>query len=425
MIIRTPVYGDMMNLITSVIVALNQLRTNKLRSILSLVGILIAVGSVTGIVSIGDGLQKYLLSEFEQMGGYSQIWSWAPDMYYRNASGNWVKRPWEEFITMEDIRAIKQESDKVEFVVSNMNFNGPDWPVRYHANSLEGYRVTCSTSDYNMLENWSVGIGRFINDLDLIHNTKVVVLGKQVATDLFGADVNPIEKEIKISQTRYTVVGVMEDKKFFDNDFNDRIIIPVTTAQKRITGNDRLHWITVKAKTPADVPEVVEAMKRVYKRLHKHGEDYNIRTGMQALEEINKVLLILKVVAGGIAGISLIVGGIGIMNIMLVSVTERTREIGIRKALGANRATVLWQFLVEAVVLCMVGGLLGIILGFVLGAGIAAYITSLTHMTFISVISIKMMAFAAGFSLFVGVTFGVYPAWRASRLDPVDALRYE
>ena len=130
-------------------------------------------------------------------------------------------------------------------------------------------------------------------------------------------------------------------------------------------------------------------------------------------------------VAGGIAGISLIVGGIGIMNIMLVSVTERTREIGVRKALGAKRATILLQFMVEAVILCLIGGLLGIMLGLGLGAGIAAYITSLTKMTFISVISPSMMLFAAGFSMFVGVTFGVYPAWRASRLDPVEALRHE
>ena len=166
-------------------------------------------------------------------------------------------------------------------------------------------------------------------------------------------------------------------------------------------------------------------MRRVYRRYHDHGDDFNIRTGEAELDQINRVLLIMKAVAGGVAGISLIVGGIGIMNIMLVSVTERTREIGIRKALGATRSNILHQFIVEAVVLCLFGGMLGIGLGVLIGKVISLYITSLTHMTFLSVISPKLMLISVGFSLFVGLTFGVYPAWRASRLDPVESLCHE
>ena len=251
-------------------------------------------------------------------------------------------------------------------------------------------------------------------------------MGSRIAEDLFGYSVNPIDKEVKIGNIRYTVVGVMETKEFFDNNYDDRVMIPVTTAQQRIFGNDYLHWISVKAKNPEDVDEIVAAMRRVYRRLHEHGDEFNIRTGQEALEQIFKVIFIIEVVVGGVAGISLIVGGIGIMNIMLVSVTERTREIGIRKALGATRVTILWQFLVEAVILCIFGGLLGIGLGYLIGSGIAAYITSIgDNITFQSVISPDMMFLTVGFSLFVGIAFGVYPAWRASRLDPVEALSHE
>ena len=414
-----------MNIWASITVGFSQIVANKLRSLLSLIGILIAVGSVTGIVSIGDGLQAYITSEFEQMGGFSRIWSWAPNQWYRNKQGQWVQRKWEEYLTLKDIEAIKAETDKIESIVPHINFGGSDWNVKYRTASKDDGRIVCTSADYMFSENWRLAKGRFLNALDFINKTKVAVLGSEVAADLFGSDTDPLEKEVKIGGARYTVIGVMEDKQFFDNDYNRRVMIPITTAQMRITGEDHVNFISVKAKRPEDVEEVAEAMKRVYKRRHEHGDEFNIRTGLEELAEINKVLLIMKAVAGGIAGISLLVGGIGIMNIMLVSVTERTREIGVRKSLGAKRSNILWQFMVEAVVLCLVGGILGIILGFTLGAGIAAYITSLTNMTFISVISLKMMLFAAGFSLFVGVTFGVYPAWRASRLNPVEALRHE
>ncbi len=413
-----------MNLFEPLRVAINQLLANKSRSILSLIGILIAVGSVTGIVSIGDGLQYAIVSEFEQMGGFSSIWSYTPPNYYRDNTGKMVRRNWDEYITQHDVDAIKAETDKIETIVPHCYIGGEQWNVKYRSVSIDG-RIRCSTPEYMLAENWHIAEGRFLKMADLINTSKVCVLGSRVVENLFGKGVDPIEKEVKIGQARYTIVGVMEKKEFFDNDYNDRVIIPITTAQRRILGNDYIHYITVKAKQPEDVEEVADAMRRVYRRIHPHGDEFIIRTGLEMLDEINKIILIMKAVAGGIAGISLLVGGIGIMNIMLVSVTERTREIGIRMALGAKRSNILWQFLVESVVLCLAGGILGIVLGVLIGGGIAAYITSLTHMTFSSVISQKMMLFAVGFSLFVGTTFGVYPAWRASKFDPVEALRYE
>ncbi|MFC1509393.1 ABC transporter permease [Candidatus Omnitrophota bacterium] len=415
-----------MAIIEPIAVGLSQLRSNKMRSLLSLLGILIAVGSVTGIVSLGEGLRYSIVGEFEKLGGSSMIWSWAPENYYRNASGVWTRRSWQEYLDEGDVKAIIEESDKVEFVIPNVNVNvgGSESNMRYRSTSTYG-QITSTTPYYTMAENWKIAKGRFLNFVDMINYTKVCVLGSTLADDLFEKGVNPIEKEVKIGSMRYTVVGVMEKKEFFGNNYGDRVMIPVTTAQRRIIGNDYYHWITVKAKSPEYVQEVADAMRRVYKRRHVHGKDFNIRTGAAALEQINKVILIMKAVAGGIAGISLLVGGIGIMNIMLVSVTERTREIGIRKSLGATRSNILHQFMVEAIVLCLFGGLLGVGLGLLFGKGISAYITSITKMSFLSVMSPSLTLIAVGFSLFIGVTFGVYPAWRASQLDPVEALRHE
>ena len=413
-----------MNILEPITVGLDQLRANKMRSILSLTGILIAVGSVIGILSLGDGLRNAIVGEFDKIGGTTTIWSWGPPPYYRDSQGRWVRRNWEEYLTNRDIAAIMAETDKVEFIIPNVGVGGPGWNLRYRSVSVDG-NITCTNPLFTLAENWEIAKGRFLNTLDLLNSAKVCVIGSKVAENLFGVDVDPLDKEIKIGQTRYTVIGVMQSKQFFDNNYDERSIIPITTAQKRIMGNDRLGWIQVKAKKPEYVSEVVDAMQRVYKRYHEHGEDFGIQTGEAALQEINRIILILKIIAGSVAGISLLVGGIGIMNIMLVSVTERTQEVGIRKAMGATRSDILWQFLVEAVVLCLFGGLLGILLGMALGTGLAAYIKSISHITFGSVISVNAMILSVSFSLFVGIVFGVYPAWNASRLDPVEALRKE
>ena len=415
-----------MTVFEPITVGIAQLRASKMRSILSLLGILIAVGSVTGIVSLGEGLRYAIIGEFDKMGGYSMIWSWQPDQWYRTPSGSWVRRYWEEHLTEGDVKAILAETDKVEYIIPNVSVNvgGAESNMRYHSAATFGQIISTSPY-YTLSENWKIAKGRFLNFIDMMYYAKVCVLGSQLAEDLYGSGVDPLEKEVKIGDMRYTVVGVMEPKEFFDNNYNNRVIIPVTTVQHRITGDDYYHWIVVKVKRPEYVQEVAESMRYVYKRRHEHGAEFNIRTGDAALEEINRIILIMKAVAGGIASISLLVGGIGIMNIMLVSVTERTREIGIRKAIGATRMNILYQFIVESVVLCLFGGLLGIGLGLLFGKIISAYISSITHMTFLSVISPQLMLSAVGFSLFVGLTFGVYPAWRASRLDPVEALRYE
>ena len=413
-----------MNLIEPISIGLSQLRANKMRSILSLTGILIAVGSVIGVLSLGDGLRNTIVGEFDKMGGTSSVFSSAPSNWYRDSQGRWVRRNWEEHLTYNDVNAIMASSDKVEYVIPYVNVGGADWNITYRAVSTVG-QIVCSVPLYLMGENWEIASGRFINALDILNSAKVCAIGAQMAEDLFGRGVNPVGMEVKIGHMRYTVIGVMERKEFFDMEYDTRTIIPISTAQKRILGNDYLHWIRVKVKRVEDVDEIAASMRHVYKRLHEHGEEFEIMTGAAALEEVNRLILILKIIAGSVAGISLLVGGIGIMNIMLVSVTERTREIGVRKAVGAKRSDILMQFMVEALVLCLFGGLLGIVLGLSIGAGLAAFIESKTNWIFVGVVSIKMMVFAVGFSAAVGLIFGVYPAWRASRLNPVEALRME
>ncbi len=416
-----------MQLFEPLTIGLSQLLTNKLRSTLSLIGILIAVGSVTGIVSIGEGLQNAIESEFEEIGGHSKIWSWHQNGYYDEQKKMWIRYKSDEHLTNDDVEAIRASTDKIEYIIPNVSLPNNSQESNIKHKSVATYAELSSTSpDFPFSENWYVAKGRFFNAIDLINKARVCVLGSRTAEDLFGTGNNPLEQEVRIGGMRYTVIGVMEEKEFFDNNFKDRALIPFTTAQQRIHGNDYLGYISVKVKNTEYIDEVVTSMRRVYERLHPgHGKEFEIRTGENALAEINRILFIMKAVAGGIAGISLLVGGIGIMNIMLVSVTERTNEIGVRKALGARKNNLLWQFLIEAVVLCLFGGLLGIGLGLLFGKGIALYITGQAGMTFTSVIPVRLMIGTLLFSMLIGVAAGVYPAWRAAQYDPVEALRHE
>jgi putative ABC transport system permease protein len=192
-----------------------------------------------------------------------------------------------------------------------------------------------------------------------------------------------------------------------------------------MSGTDRLDMVFLRADDPRNVSEVEFQIREMLKRTHEHGNEFRINTGESQLEQFNRVVLIMKMVAGGIAGISLIVGGIGIMNIMLVSVAERTREIGVRMAVGAKRSAIMLQFILESMVLCLFGGGMGVVLGIVIGKGLEIYIQSLGDNPFASLVTPQLMMFAVGYSAIVGVFFGVYPAWRASKMDPVEALRQD
>jgi len=408
-----------MNIFEPIVMGLVQLRAHKLRAALSILGILISVGSVTGIVSMGDGLRITVMKQFEQMGGSSIIIVSPPQQSYREGN-RWVRRDWEEYLTNKDVQYIQDEIENIQFIApiisANMNVQ--------HRNASTNATIRASNEHFYKTQNWKVDHGRFISEKDVRDALKVAVIGSKLAEDLYGKE-DPVGKELKISGTRYSVVGILSQRSFF-GDTNERTLaIPYTTAQKRFFGNDRVNVIIVMADSPEYVENIAQQIRPVMKRFHEHGDDFEVRTGEGEIGRFNRVVTIMKIVAGGIAGISLLVGGIGIMNIMLVSVTERTREIGIRKALGAKRRSILWQFLIESTVLCLFGGGLGVLLGMGIGAGISAYIKSFTEMPFESIITPGLIAFAILYSAGIGVFFGVYPAYRASKLDPVEALMHE
>jgi len=408
-----------MNLFEPVALGFNQIRQHKMRAFLSILGILISVGSVTGIISMGDGLRLTLTQEFEQSGGASNVSVEAPRAWVKQ-DNVWKPRNYEAYLSNRDVENIRNGIENVLYVVPTINVN---LDVRYRQVTAFA-QVRASNQYYHLTQNWEIESGRFINEQDVRYASKVAVIGPQLAKDLYG-EMDPIGQEVKIANKRCKVIGVMKEKKFFDEVNERNMIIPYTTAQMRETGNDHVNSISVYTAGPEFANNVAERVRLLLKRTHDHGEDYTVRTGAEAIGQINRIVGILKIFAGGIAGISLLVGGIGIMNIMLVSVTERTREIGIRKALGATSSNILSQFMLEAMVLCLFGGGLGILMGLGLGAGISAMVKSLTKMPFESIVTPQLMIFAIIYSAAIGLFFGVYPAWRASKLDPIEALRYE
>ena len=406
-------------MLDSITMAFSQLRANKLRSVLTLLGIIIGVGSVVGVVSIGEGLRSKVMSEIDKMGGSRLIIVLPPPRFY-NEGGRWTLRPWVERLSMEDVELIIEECTDVSSVV----------PVAEEGTGVQRGRASTMGQlkgvrpDYVEVMDWNVERGRFVNDSDLEEARKVVVLGDEIKKDLFGAS-DPIGSEIRIRNQRYTVIGVMEGKRLFGHDWGTDLLIPLTTAQKRITGNKYLDALLVYCTESTKARALGMELGKFFKRHHEHGSEFKIIAAETEIEKVDRLINVLKMVVGGIAGVSLIVGGIGIMNIMLVSVTERTREIGIRKAIGAKRRHILLQFLVEAVVLSLCGGAIGILVGTGLGKGIAGAIQHFAKESFPSKVSLDAIAVAIGFSFLTGVFFGVYPARKASLLDPVEALRYE
>ncbi|GIX07420.1 MAG: hypothetical protein KatS3mg115_1823 [Candidatus Poribacteria bacterium] len=289
---------------------------------------------------------------------------------------------------------------------------------------------------------WYTDEGRFFEEEEMVDWDKVAVIGYSVAVELFGEDADPIGQQITVNGQRYTIVGIMEPRGTsiqYGWNLDQTVIIPLTTAQKRFQGSDEIPMIQVQAVSTEKILDAMAEVERVLLKRHRNEQFYQIwAPGTQNLEFVTKLSKMLRVVLGGIAGFSLLVGGIGIMNIMLVSVTERTREIGLRKALGAKRRDILVQFLIEATVLCLVGGFIGLSLGLGFGYGSAKIMSNPSIGGFIGgllgfrgdwvawpfEVPIPWTIISIGVSVAIGVFFGLYPAWKASRLTPIEALRH-
>jgi putative ABC transport system permease protein len=383
-------------------------------------GILIGVGSVVGVVSIGEGLRRTVVGELDRLGGGRLIMVMSPRPYVRQGD-RWVPRPWDDYLTARDVVRIRNESQYVRSVLPMVSSGSSVARGKVETSAqLQGTDAT-----YADIMGWEVATGRFLQPSDLAERARVCVLGDTIAEDLFGKRKTPLGELVRIGGERYRVVGRMVEKRMFGDDWGRNIVIPSTTLQARITGRKRLDMLFVHARSLEETPFAVAEVKSILRRYHKYGKEFEVRDIGEELQQVEVVFLILKAVVGGIAGISLLVGGIGVMNIMLVSVTERTREIGIRKAIGAQPGHILTQFLVESVALSVFGGLLGLLFGLSLGKGCAFLISKISGGEFLSVVSVNAVVLAVTFSAAVGIFFGVYPALRAARLNPVEALRYE
>ena len=407
-----------MTVLEPLFAGLVQLRAHKLRSLLTLLGIVIGVAAIIAVVSLGEGLRREVISQFVFSGGAGMIEVEPPRQWVRK-DGRWVRRPWQEYLTEADMAAMQREIDGLHALVPSVEGSA----ALQRGKTTVDASYTGTSAAFNEGFNWPVLGGRPLNADDLRLARKVCLLGDDVYATLFqGA--NPLGKEILLNGDRYVVVGVLDERVRFGRSEGNIVLVPYTTAQKRLRGEDHFSELTLFVEDLDAVDRVVAAVRRVLRRHHEHGDDFRIETSQGEIDDANEFFRVLQQVGGGIAGISLLVGGIGIMNILLVSVAERTREIGIRKALGAKPRHILGQFLAESVVLSMVGGLLGILCGFSLGLGAAFVIQQLAPgAPFTSIVSAESVLWAVGFSSAVGIFFGVYPAFRAARLDPVEALR--
>jgi len=399
--------------------AISTIKAHKLRSFLTTLGIIIGVMAVIGMMSIIGALEQYMRETLSVLGGSSFTVQKYPAVQMGKLDEKYHNR---DDITFEQLEKMKrydfQAIDKLSPV--EIEFSGR---IKYRDESTKPTIQTwCADPNWLETQNRHIKDGRFFTEYDMEHRRHVMVLGIDVAEELFPY-LDPIGKEVKAMGKKFKIVGLLDEKgQVFGQSQDNLVAIPMSTF-KKIFGKNRNIAITVKAKSPELVPEAMEEAIRALRVIRKvpPGEenDFEIATQdsvMNTLKDLTGFVFIAAVV---ICGISLIVGGIGIMNIMLVSVRERTREIGVRKAIGARKRDILNQFLTEAIILCLVGGVLGVLAG----AGIGAIVSAFLHMP--PVIPVWSIALGLGFSLIIGILFGVYPAMTAARLDPIDALRYE
>ena len=408
-----------MNLIESIRIALRSLAANKLRSALTMLGIIIGVGAVIAMVAVGTGASQKISEQISSMG--SNLLIILPGA--TTSGGVRMGAGTQPTLSLGDAEAIQKECTAVSDVAPI--HNGVGQVVYGHLNWSTG--IVGTSPGVMIVREWELTAGRAFTQQDVKSATKVALLGQTVVDNLFG-DQNPVGQTIRIKNVPFSVIGVLAKKgqSAQGQDQDDTILIPVTTAQKKLFGAQfpgMVRVIMVKAKSAGDLDLAEKQINELLRQRHHMGpkqeNDFTVRNLtqiMQAAEQSTKVMTLLL---GAIASVSLLVGGIGIMNIMLVSVTERTREIGIRMAIGAKTWDIRLQFIIEALTLSLIGGIIGII------AGVSTSVILSNISGWPTVVSPVSVVLAFGFSGFIGIFFGFYPAYKASLLNPIDALRYE
>jgi len=401
-------------------IAFQALFLNKLRSFLTMLGIIIGVGAVVAMLSIGVGAQQSIIQSVQGIGSNLIIITPGNPEEEQNMGAQFMFSGQQAKLKTDDLQAIEREATLITGAAPVVFSSSI---ISYSNNSSQS-TVYASTENGREFYNMDIEKGKFYSKSDVSNALNVAVIGQTVIKKLFGK-IDPTGKIIKIDGKNFKVIGTLEARgtDTFGNDQDDFISIPVTTAQNKLYGLDSYNMILAQSVSEEDIDAASEEIKSILIR-HRNirfgeKEDFSVRNQTQILDVISTITNIFTVVIAGIASISLLVGGIGIMNIMLVSVTERTREIGIRKAIGAKNRDILIQFLVESIVLSVTGGIFGILFAFSVSAILSRFTVLVTSITVFPII------IAFSFSTVIGLFFGIYPAMRAARLNPIDALRYE
>jgi putative ABC transport system permease protein len=419
------------NLWESLRIALRGLTANKLRSMLTILGIIIGIGAVITLVSVGEGVQAFVAQQFEGIG--TNLLFVTPDFGNNAGLIGQQQMSATSNLTFNDAQALQDPFRVPDAAAIVPEVQGPVQVVV--GNRFANTIARGTTVDYPEVRNHYPLVGTFITEEDLERTRRSVVLGQTVVKALFPDQAYPVGRTVEVNGVPFQVIGIMEAKgEAGPQDQDDVIFVPLTTTRRWLfpqrdqRGDYLVDMIYVQASSESRMASATQQIAEVLRDRHgiayRDEDDFYVFSQDEMLDIFSQITEILTIFLSAIAGISLLVGGIGIMNIMLVSVTERTREIGLRKAVGARRRDVLVQFLVEAVMLSMLGGTVGILLGGV-GAQVITVVAQNAGQEFRALMSLRAVLIATVFSAGVGLFFGIYPARRAARLNPIDALRYE
>jgi putative ABC transport system permease protein len=421
----------------SVIIALRGLTANKLRTALTMLGIIIGVAAVISLLSIGKGFEASFNRDIESM-GTNVLWIMPGDFDIFGEGGGQSSRQVDrrqqepQPLTIGDAQAMSNPVSVPDVVAVAPTFEGYPRSVVRGQTEMVDSPILGTTPDFETVRNVTLNLGNFFSQMDVDRRSRVAVIGSKVAKELFEAYENPLGQTIKLNGVPFEVIGVLEEKgRGLFGDENSNVLIPLSTAQTRLyraetfRGNLVVSAIYAQVSNRDSMDVAFEDITATLRQQHRlkpdDTKDFTIISQGELLDFGSSITAALTIFLGSIAVVSLVVGGIGIMNIMLVSVTERTREIGIRKAVGAKRGDILLQFLVEAIVMSLIGGFIGIGLGY----GISALMPLMMPDFEETLVTLDSVFLATGFAAAVGLFFGVYPATRAARLKPIDALRYE